>query len=386
MPGHAAASGSALGGFIEGVTGGFERTTEFKRRRRLEQQVAEQLSAKNARQGVVDANVVEDREIAAEDREREHRFKDFEFFRETGFEHMHCGAVPGAVQEVPDAVLNLRGAVGQELPKQVVSPTATPQPGADPQAGGAGSLLPGFTKTGLSADEREAEQRSGILAKVGEFMALSPEEREAALQDPETQRALDELGIFDNIATAPAPGSSVRFGVTGTGGRTITGATRPQADAFAEDFPPTPRTPSDLSVPQAFKILKDGYARFEDDGTFIDYEKPDDVILTEARALARGGEMAPRPPQPEEEKGPGFLERLGQSKAAQFALKVGQTITPGGDPGFLSPKTPESEVPAPETPQFTREETQLRVRELEDKGISPKDILQIMQSEGYNIQ
>ena len=49
MAGHAAASGSALGGFIEGVTGGFERTTEFKRRRRLEQQVAEQLSAKNAR-------------------------------------------------------------------------------------------------------------------------------------------------------------------------------------------------------------------------------------------------------------------------------------------------------------------------------------------------
>ena len=146
MPGHAAASGSALGGFIEGVGGGFERTTEFKRRRRLEQQVAEQISARTARQGVVDANVVEDRKFAAEDRERKHQFEDLELFRETGLEHMHGGAVPSAVQEVPDAVLNLRGTVGQGL--QDPDAQGLPRQGGSP---------PGFTKTGLSADEREAE-------------------------------------------------------------------------------------------------------------------------------------------------------------------------------------------------------------------------------------
>ncbi|KKM05569.1 hypothetical protein LCGC14_1752740 [marine sediment metagenome] len=133
-----------------------------------------------------------------------------------------------------------------------------------------------------------------------------------------------------------------------------------------------------LSVRSAFEILKDRYAKFEDDGTgklvFTGFEKPEAEILAEARELARGGAMTPRPPQPEvveEEKGPGFFKKLGD-----FSQKLGQTIVPGGERGFLPPRS--------ETP--SREDTQRRARELEAEGIPRDEIRQIMQSEGFRVQ
>ena len=213
MPGHAAASGSALGGFIEGVTGGFERTTEFRRRRRLEQQVAEQLRARTERQGRQDVRQVALDEQAEAARARARAIQDFELSQEHG--------VRFDPTEVQGRVDQLRQGVGEAITTGAALP-------------------PGFTKIGLSAAERETEERGGFLGKVAEFMALSPEEREAAMQDPETQRALDELGIFDDVATAPPAGSSARYGVTGGGFRTLTGGTREQADAFSLEFPAEP--------------------------------------------------------------------------------------------------------------------------------------------------
>ncbi len=365
MTGPAVQSGSAFGGFIEGAFGGFERTTEFRRRRRLEQQVAEQLRARTERQGRQD-------EETAETLRRNRELEDLNLLLEHGIARTPGDA--GAVQEVPESVSNLREAVGDNLTRQG-TPDFTARPGAR-------SLPPGFTRVGLSAAEREAEERSGFLGKVAEFMALSPEEREAAIQDPETQRALDELGIFDDVATAPPPGSSVRFGVTGTGGRTITGGTREQADQFAREFPhtPSPRTPGDLSVPAAFQILKDRYTIWNDDGSFNRYEKPLPTILAEARELARGGQMTPRPPQPEEveEEGPGFFKKLGQ------------TIRGLGRPEVSSGESPLDrflQVPGAEEergPRFM--EAQMRALELEEEGKTRDEIRRIMQSEGYRVQ
>jgi hypothetical protein len=399
MTGPAVQAGSPIGGFIEGVSGGFSTITDFKRRRRLEQQVAEQLRVQGARQGREDTLAAEDRERAAEDRLRAQQLEDLELFQETGIVRTPRGAPAGAVQEVPESVSNLRGATGarilegvgaQGLPAQVVSPTATRQPGADPRAVGAGSLPPGFIKIGPSADEREAEERSGFLGKVAEFMALSPEEREAAMQDPAMRQALDELGTFDDVfdvATAPPAASSLRFGVTGTGGRTLTGGTRQQADEFAAEFPhtPSPRTPGDLSVQQAYEILKDSYAKFEDDGTgklvFSGYEKPLDVILTEARQIARGGPMTPRAPEPEVvegEEGPGFFE-----KAEQAIRRFQRPEVSSGE----SPSDRFLQVPGAEEergPRFM--EAQMRALELEEEGKTREDIRRIMLSEGYKVR
>ena len=41
MPGHAVAAGSAFGGFIEGLTGGFQDVTEFRGRRADRRRLAE---------------------------------------------------------------------------------------------------------------------------------------------------------------------------------------------------------------------------------------------------------------------------------------------------------------------------------------------------------
>jgi len=356
MTGPAVQSGSAEGGFIEGAFGGFTTITDFKRRRRIEQQVAARLGRQDVRQVALD-------EEAAEDRARAQAIQDFELSQEHGV-RFDPTAVQGRVDQ-------LRQGVGEAI-----------TPGA--------SLPPGFTRVGPSADERETEERGGFLGKVAEFMALSPEEREAAMQDPDMRQALDEIGKFDDVfdvATAPPAGSTVRFGVTGTGGRTLTGGTREQADEFAREFPHTPRpsTPSNLSVSAAFQILKDRYAKFEDDGTgklvFSGYEKPLDVILTEARDLASGGQMVPRAleaPEVEEEKGPGFIER-----ARQAIQGIGRPEVSSGESPldrFLQVSGAEEE----RGPRFM--EAQMRALELEEEGKTREEIRRIMSGEGYNVR
>ncbi|KKM73814.1 hypothetical protein LCGC14_1406600, partial [marine sediment metagenome] len=144
MPGHATAAGSNLGGFIEGAFGGFERITELSRRRRLEQQVAEQLRARTARQGRQDVRQVALDEEAAETLRRSRELEDLELFLDQGI--IRTSSEAGATQDVPESVSNLRSGVGanlqagtagvQELPSQAGSPVPTQQPGADPRAVG----------------------------------------------------------------------------------------------------------------------------------------------------------------------------------------------------------------------------------------------------------
>ena len=321
MPGHAAASGSAVGGFIEGVTGGFERTTEFRRKRRMEQQIAEQIQAKSARQGLEDERTTADREQAAADREQAQKLAALKLYLEHG-----VGRIPGSpdagVQGLPRQVRprgvqppgtdpvgivraptagtplsdlsenqltklgNFRSATGRALeeglPRQGFDSTATQVPGADPRAVGAhlagpdepqvvdptdaflGSL--GYQQIGLSAADREAEERSGFLGKVAEFMALSPEEREAAMQDPAMRQALDELGLFDDVLS---PRNRASFGVTGGGFRTFSGGTREQADEFARRNPRTPTEPRDgprMSLDKAIDLVTKEYTEFDDRG------------------------------------------------------------------------------------------------------------------------
>ncbi len=331
MPGHAAASGSAVGGFIEGVTGGFERTTEFRRKRRMEQQIAEQIQARLARQGRQDERqaerdewAAEDRERAAVDRERAEKRRALDLWFEHGITRIPSGASdadPTGIARAPVAGMptaglsetqqakldELRGGVGRSLretadeeglppglPRQVrprgaqpqpgqgFDSTATQVPGADPRAVGAhlagpdepqvvdptdaflGSL--GYQRLGLSAADREAEERSGFLGKVAEFMALSPEEREAAMQDPAMRQALDELGLFDDVLS---PRNRASFGVTGGGLRTFSGGTREQADEFARRNPRTPTEPRDgprMSLDKAIDLVTKEYTEFDDRG------------------------------------------------------------------------------------------------------------------------
>lgn len=382
MPRHAAAAGSAIGGFIEGVTGGFKDTTEFRRQRRLEQQVAEQISAETAQQGLENERTAADRKQAAADRERAQRLADIKFFLETGIDPTPGGALsagdptagaspsgipkegfskgpsagtpvselsekqraklgefkdaiaanisgkdivptPKGAAQLPKSVTNLRSAAGANiledvgahgLPRQAVSPTATQVPGADPQAVGVhllGQDAPepvdptdaflerlGVQKLGLSAAEREAVKRSGALSMVAEFMALSPEEREAALQDPAVRQALDEVGKFDEMFDLATAGSTARFGVTAEGHRTFSGGTREQADAFALEFPAgntraKPEGPR-ISFTDALDLVRSKYTVFGDRGEET-FSISEEQLIENAIELSRTGKFPAEP-------------------------------------------------------------------------------------------
>ena len=230
------------------------------------------------------------------------------------------------------------------------------------------------------AREQQRQVMTDLLSKrrVEEFeasgrarrqqQAAAAEERKlraAEVEAGQRQRAdfiLEQLGAED------------LQGIEGVENQTLTDQLKSLETALRRKRTKADRVPrgqgGQLSVNSAFNILKDRYAKFEDDGSgklvFSGYEKPLSTILSEARELARGGQMTPQPPEPEvvEEGGPGFFKKLGQ------------TIIPGGERGFLPPRTP----------SFSREETQQRALALEAEGKSRDEIRRIMQSEGYRVE
>lgn len=122
---------------------------------------------------------------------------------------------------------------------------------------------------------------------------------------------------------------------------------------------PTQRTVTDRGIPTvdgAYRILVARYTKeeFDEYGNSIKVlTKPEDEIWAEAQGMARGKPMTPtasdfefttapeRPSAPrvgpEAPGGPSWLENLAQDLGG-VAQKLGQTVMPGGERGFLGPK------------------------------------------------
>ena len=208
MPGPATNAGSAAGAVLEGFLSGVQQGSDFRRQRTFDAQDAEEIK----RRRIAD-QVAEGRAGAAEGRAVDRAAReDISFDADLADRGLARGAGPDFSQGTGT------GFAPVERLRRGVSETISAQGPAAP---------PGTHRIGPSADEREDTERAGFRRQVAEFMALSPEDRAIAAQDPSMQRALDELNqfgdVFDDATAIEDPASvSPLQRVTGQGGREFT--------------------------------------------------------------------------------------------------------------------------------------------------------------------
>lgn len=175
---HAAQSGSAVGGLLEGFLSGAQKGADFRRQRTIDQQVADEIQRRTlaGRTAAERAVVVEGQEDAEAAR------RGAEFQLETG---LAPGAAPGpptrvtpagAPQGLMENVDRLRRGTGAAL----LDPNAAPA---------------GFHRVGPSADERERTEEDELGVLVGQYIQ---DPSSFDISDPTNLRALRSAGLLDD--------------------------------------------------------------------------------------------------------------------------------------------------------------------------------------------